>query len=323
MESKGSYVVAGVFIVIFTLALLLAVLWMGKFTEKKEYDYYLIKVTESVAGLQKDSAVKYMGVKIGTVHKIHVDPDNPEQVLITIQVPKGLPIRKGMWATLKSIGITGLSYIEIAGGSKNEPLLKRHDGEIPVIPYKRSMLAKLGVSMEDLSYQISNISKKVGEILSDKNIKNLSAIVENLKLSSDNLKGFFSEDNMRNTQALLKNLNSASVRLNSVLEHVDAFVAENKDIPPKVKRLIDKLEKAADNAQKTTELLRKGFVHGDYNLRNIVQGSLDNLNQLIDQLQDITIRVNNILDVIQNSPSDFLFKSSTPVPGPGEGVNQK
>ena len=323
MESKGSYVVAGVFIVIFTLALLLAVLWMGKFTERKEYDYYLIKVTESVSGLQKDSPVKYMGVKIGTVYKIRVDPDNPEQVLITIKVPKGLPIRRGMWATQKSIGITGLSYIEIAGGNKNEPFLKKHEGEIPVIPYKRSMLGKLGLSMEDLSYQISNISKKVGEVLSGRNIKNLSTILGNLRISTDNLKGFFSEDNARNTRELLKNLNSASVKLNTVLAHVDAFVAKNKDIPPKVKQLIGRLDKAAENAEKTTEIVRKSFARGDYNLKGIVQGPLDNLNQLLDQLQDITIRVNNILDMIENSPSDFIFKSSTPVPGPGEGVRQR
>jgi len=323
MESKGSYVVAGVFIVIFSLALLLAVLWMGKFTEKKEYDYYLIKVTESVSGLQKDSPVKYMGVKIGSVHKIDVDPDNPEVVRITIQVPKGLPIRKGMWATQKSIGITGLSYIEIAGGNKNEPLLKQHEGEIPVIPYKRSMLGKLGLSVEDFSYQISNVSKRVGEILSDKNIKNLSAILENLRISTENLRGFLSPENTQNVQNLLKNLNQASIKLNSVLTHVDAFVAENKDIPPKVKKMIDKLDKAAENAQITTELLRKSFARGDYNLKGIAQGTLDNINQWVDEMQDVTIRINNILDVIENSPSDFFFKSSTPGPGPGEGESKR
>jgi len=297
---------------------------MGKFTEKKEYDYYLIKVKESVSGLQKDSPVKYMGVNIGKVQKIKVDPDNPEVVRITIQVPKGVPIRKGMWATQKSIGITGLSYIEIAGGNKNAPLLKQNEGEVPVIPYKPSMLARLGLSVEDLSYQISNISKRVGEVLSDKNVKNFSKILENLQLATANLRNnFFGDTNAQNIQLLLKNLNSASAKLNSVLAHVDNFVAENKDIPPKVKQLIKKLDIAATNTDKITELVRKSILRGDYNLKNIAQGTLDNLNQLIDQLQDITIRVNNILDVIQNSPSDFLFKSSTPVPGPGEGVSQR
>jgi len=323
MESKGSYVVAGVFIVIFSLALISAILWMGKFTEKKEYDYYKIRVNESVSGLQKESAVKYMGVEIGKVSTIKVDPDNPEEVVITIKVPKGIPIRKGMWATQKSIGITGLSYIEIAGGNKNAPLLKQREGEIPTIPYKPSMLSRLGLSVEDLSYQISNISKKAGEILSDKNVKNISRILENLQVATSNLKNFFGDDNARTMQALLKNLNSASIKLNSVLAHVDDFVVENKDIPPKVKQLIEKLDIAATNTDKITELVRESILKGDYNLRSIAQGTLNNLNQLIDQLQDITIRVNNILDVIQNSPSDFLFKSSTPVPGPGEGVKQR
>ncbi len=323
MESKGSYIIAGVFIVIFTLALVLAVIWMGRFTEKKTYDYYLIKVKESVSGLQKDSPVKYMGVEIGKVDKIKVDPDDPEEVLITIKVPEGLPIRKGMWATLKKIGITGLSYIEISGGNKRAPLLKSKPGQIPVIPYKPSMFARLGVSVEDLSYQISNVSKRIGEVLSDKNVKNLSAILENLRVSTENIKGFFNEQNVENVKSLLKNLNDASARLDSVLKHVDDFVAQNKEISPKLEQLLDTLNAAASNAKAVTEQVRKGFEKGDYNLRALTQGTLDNLNQMIDQMQDITIRINNILDVIENSPSDFFFKSTTPLPGPGEGVNQR
>ncbi len=323
MESKGSYVIAGFFIVVFTLALVLAILWMGNFSEKKEYDYYRIYVTESVSGLQKDSPVKYMGVEIGKVHKIEVDPNNPEKVRITIQVPKGIPIRKGMWATLKKIGITGLSYIEISGGTKNAPLLKHKPGEIPIIPYKPSMFARLGLSMEDLSFQISNVSKKIGEVLSDKNVKNLSAILENLRASTDNLRAFFTPENARSVQALLKNLNHAAIRLNAVLKHVDAFVAANKNLPPKFATLLDRLDKAAENAERTTELIRKSFQRGDYNLKSITQGTLDNINQWVDEMQDITIRINSILDVIENSPSDFIFKSATPAPGPGEGASQR
>ena len=324
MESKGSYVVAGVFIVIFTIALLLAILWMGKLTEKKEYDYYLIKFKESVSGLQKDSPVKYMGVNIGKVDKISVDPDDPEVVRVLIRVPKGVPIRKGMWATQKSIGITGLSYIEIAGGNKQAPLLKQKPGEIPTIPYKPSMLARLGLSVEDLSYQISNISKKIGEILSDKNVKNISKILDNMQVATANLKNnFFDEENAQNVQMLLKNLNTSSARLSNVLTHVDNFVVENKDIPPRVKHLIERLDKVAGNAEKITELIHKSILRGDYNLKGLAQGTLDNFNRLVDQLEDTTVRVNNLLDVIENSPSDFFFKSSTPVPGPGEGVNKR
>jgi len=265
-----------------------------------------------------------MGVEIGRVHKIQIDPNNPEVVLITIQVPKGIPIRKGMWATLKKIGITGLSYIEISGGSKNAPLLKTAEGEIPTIPYKPSMFARLGLSVEDLSYQISNISKKVGEVLSEKNVKNFSDIMENLKVSTSVIRQqFFTPENAKNVEMLLKNLKRASARLDSVLVHVDAFVAANKNLPPKFELLMDRLDKAAKNAMEISTLIHKGVQRGDYNLRAITQGTLDTVNQLVDQMQDVVIRVNNILDVIENSPSDFLFKSSRPAPGPGEGVSQR
>lgn len=323
MESKGHYIIAGIFVVVFTVGLVLAVLWMGKFSESKEFDYYYIFMKESVSGLQKDSAVKYMGVQIGKVKKIEIDPENPEEVRITIEVPKGTPIRKGMWATLKSIGITGLSNIEISGGSKNAPLLKQKEGEIPTIPSKPSMFARLGISMEDLSFHISRISKRMDEVLSKKNVQNLNKILENLREVTENLHVFFSQENAKNIQKILANLNHASQKLEATLDKIDKFIASNKEIPEKTKKLIETLESGAKSALKTTELVRKSFARGDYNLKEITQGTLDNINQLIDDMRDTTARIHAILDTIETSPSNLLFKSSKPLPGPGEGEKEK
>lgn len=320
MESKGKYVITGIFIVTFITALVLVIVWKNRLNDRKDFDTYYIYMKESVSGLQKDSAVKYMGVQIGKVKKIEVDPENPEEVRITIKVPRRTQIRKGMWATLKSIGITGLSYIEISGGNKNEPLLKQKEGEIPTIPSKPSMFARLGISMEDLSFQISRVSKRIGEVLSKENIQNLNDILQNLEETTDNLRKFFSKENAENVQVVLNNLKKASKKLDCTLEHIDQFAISNREIPFKVKKLIETLDKGAKAAMKTVELVRKSFARGDYNLKGISQGTLDNINRLVDNMRDITVRIHAILDTLESSPSDLLFKSSTPLPGPGEGT---
>lgn len=323
MESKGKYVITGIFIVTFITALALVIVWKNRLNERKDFDTYYIYMKESVSGLQKSSAVKYMGVQIGKVKKIEVDPENPEEVRITIEVPRGTQIRKGMWATLKSIGITGLSYIEISGGSKNEPLLKQKEGKIPTIPSKPSMFARLGISMEDLSFQISQVSKRIGEVLSKENIQNLNDILQNLEETTDNLRKFFSKENAENVQVVLNNLKKASKKLDHTLEDVDQFAISNREIPLKVKALIETLDKGAKAALKTVELVRKSFTRGDYNLKEISQGTLDNINQLVNNMRDITVRIHAILDTLESSPSDLLFKASTPLPGPGEGAVKK
>ena len=88
MESKGKYVTTGIFIVTFITALVLVIVWKNRLNDRKDFDTYYIYMKESVSGLQKDSAVKYMGVQIGKVKKIEVDPENPEEVRITIKIPR-------------------------------------------------------------------------------------------------------------------------------------------------------------------------------------------------------------------------------------------
>ncbi|NIA10903.1 MAG: MCE family protein [Nitrospiraceae bacterium] len=319
MESKGNYVITGVFVVIVSAALVVFILWLGKFNEKRqEYDHYNIYMAESVSGLQKDSAVKYMGVEIGKVKKIEIDPKNPEVVHLLIEVPKGTPIRKGMQAQLKSLGITGLSCIEIAGGSKDAPLLKQKEGEIPTIPSKLSIFAKLGVSVEDMSFHISRVSKKLDTLLSDENIRNIKNLLENLKTATAGLQRFLSASNADHLKTTLAHLATATNKLNGSLDKFDRLVDSGAEIPKKLDVLLDAAVKGARTLDQTATQINSSVKRGDYNLRQITQGTVDRINFLIDNLQDLTVRVQAMVGEIEKSPSDLLFKTSMPLLGPGE-----
>jgi phospholipid/cholesterol/gamma-HCH transport system substrate-binding protein len=319
MESKGNYVITGVFVVIVSAALIVFVLWLGKFNEKQqEFDYYNIYMAESVSGLQQDSAVKYMGVVIGKIKKIEIDPKNPEVVHLLIEVPKGTPIRKGMQAQLKSLGITGLSCIEIAGGNKNAPLLKQKAGEIPTIPSKLSVFAKLGVSVEDMSFHISRVSKKLDILLSDENIDNIKKMLENLKTATAGLQQFLSASNADHLKDTLAYLATATEKLNSSLGKIDHLVASGAEIPKKLDSFLNVAIKGAKTLDQTITLIKSGVEKGNYNLKQITQGTVDRINLLIDDLQDLTVRVQTMAGEIEKSPSDLLFKTSMPLLGPGE-----
>ena len=319
MESKGNYVITGVFVVILSAALIVFILWLGKFNEKRqEYDYYNIYMAESVSGLQQDSSVKYMGVIIGKIKKIEIDPKNPEVVHILIEVPKGMPIRKGMQAQLKAVGITGLSCIEISGGNKNAPLLKQKEGEIPTIPSKLSVFAKLGVSVEDMSFHISQVSKKLDTLLSDENIHNIKKFLENLKTATANLQQLLSVSNANHLKATLGHLDTASEKLNNSLDNFDRFIASGEKIPKKLETLLDMAIKGSETLTQTVTLIKANIKRGDYNLKQITQETIDEINLLIDDVEGLAARFQVLIGEIEKSPSDLLFKTSTPLLGPGE-----
>jgi phospholipid/cholesterol/gamma-HCH transport system substrate-binding protein len=78
---------------------------------------YHIRFEESVAGLDKGSPVRLKGVRVGTVDDLKIPPDDITKVEVTISVDKSTPMKVDTDATIASVGITGLRYIELIPGS--------------------------------------------------------------------------------------------------------------------------------------------------------------------------------------------------------------
>ena len=124
MESKVNYAVVGAFVLALGAALIAGVLWLAVGgNSKKQYAPYQAIVKESVAGLSIDAPVKYLGVDVGKVSAIGIDPENTQQVLLKFLIYRGTPIKQDTEAVLKSQGLTGIAYVEINGGSADSPVL--------------------------------------------------------------------------------------------------------------------------------------------------------------------------------------------------------
>ena len=76
-----------------------------------------------MAGLNVDAPVKYLGVDVGKVSRIEIDPRNSQQVRLHFLIDRGTPIKQDSLAVLKTQGLTGIAYIELSGGSAGSPPL--------------------------------------------------------------------------------------------------------------------------------------------------------------------------------------------------------
>ncbi|HID45743.1 MAG TPA: MCE family protein, partial [Chromatiaceae bacterium] len=86
MESKVNYTIVGLFVVLLTSGLLGFAYWLAKHGSQEDYVTYRVYMSESVAGLTTDAAVKYRGVDVGTVTRMELAPDNPEHVMLTLHI---------------------------------------------------------------------------------------------------------------------------------------------------------------------------------------------------------------------------------------------
>ena len=138
MKARTSYVLVGLFVLTLGVVLIAAILWLTTGGPPKDYDFYLVYMTESVTGLNLDAPVKYKGVNRGRVREIELDPNDPERVRVLLVVQKGTPINSATKATLEYQGLTGIASINLVGGSKDAqplsvPLRMSHAGLVEAL----------------------------------------------------------------------------------------------------------------------------------------------------------------------------------------------
>ena len=109
--------------------------WLAKVDMDREYTDYDIYFDGTVTGLKTGNPVRYRGIPVGIVTQMEINPDNVEQVRVTVEVNSDTPIKEDASASLEFQGLTGVAFVQLTGGTNDAPPLRSKPGEkYPVIP---------------------------------------------------------------------------------------------------------------------------------------------------------------------------------------------
>lgn len=300
MDSRINFFKVGLFVSIISFFLVVFIFWLGKYgLEDKKYDEYITYFSESVSGLNIGSSIKYKGFDVGVVKDIKIDPHNSERIQIDIQIQKGTPIKEDNFAVLGNLGITGLKYIELQGGSKDSQLLSANSKGTKIIASKRSALSSFVDSTEDITKELILLLVQIKKVLDDRNLANFSAILSNSEKTMQNIENFSSYlvKNQEKIDELLNSIKTLSINGSSSFKSVQ----ESSD---QFKILISKIQEEFDK--------------GSFDIRSLTQDSLDSLTSLIKSFEDSLNETQDLINNINESPSDLLLKQKTIKYGPGE-----
>lgn len=158
MATRAQKVRLGVFML---LAFLLMVGTVGTLAGLSLWNpkhIYYVNYEESVSGLEVGSAVKMKGVRVGRVERVKVAKD-AQTVRVELALDPGTPVKQDTQAIVTSIGITGLKFIELTGGTPDSP---------PVEPNGKKSRIKAGASMmQTLTGKATDIAKKTEQALNN------------------------------------------------------------------------------------------------------------------------------------------------------------
>ncbi|RZV19508.1 MlaD family protein [Aliarcobacter butzleri] len=300
MDTKINFFKIGLFVSSLFTLLVIFIFWLGKYgLEDKKYDDYSIFFSESVSGLNIGSSIKFMGFEVGTVKDIKINPFNSEEILIDIQIQKGTPIKEDNFAILGNLGITGLKYIELKGGSNNSKLLGENQYGMKVIKSKTSALTTFVDSTEDITKEITILLGQMKKVLNDENISNFSSLLSKSEKSMENIEEF--------SAYLVKNE-----------KKIDELINSMKNFANTGNSSFASVKTSADSFKELTTKIKEEFDKGTFDLKGMSSESFENLNSLLKNLENNLNLTQDLINNINESPSDLLLKQKNIKYGPGE-----
>ncbi len=314
METRASYVAVGAFVLAAMVGLVVFATWLGKLSIDQESDRYLIYFSGAVTGLQVGSPVRYRGIPVGTVTDIRIDPENVEQVEVMIEVTPGTPIVVSNVATLAVQGITGASFVQIAGGMQGDPLLATAPGaELPVIASEPSSLAELLENFPRLLESATLLADAATKFLSEDNLDSVTSILANVDDLTQTL-----SDRSDEIQSAVERLESLAVNVDGIVSEARVDLARLSDRVDTTLQTVDvelsltsvEIRELADAATATSEQITALIRENRSGIREFTSGGINEFTLMVQELRRLANNLSRVARRLESDPAQFLFGSS-------------
>jgi phospholipid/cholesterol/gamma-HCH transport system substrate-binding protein len=167
METRANYVVIG----LFTLAVIAGafgfVYWFSRTGDGGERAAYRVVFDGAVSGLRTGGWVLFNGIKVGEVSDLRLNPQNPRQVMATINVDKSVPMRTDTRVGLDFQGLTGIASISVKGGSPDAPPLAGENGQPATLIADPSATQDVTATIRDVAANAGALVRRFDEILGE------------------------------------------------------------------------------------------------------------------------------------------------------------
>ena len=307
METRASYVVVGSFVLALIAAAFGVVIFLTRTSFEDTPKTYMSYFTGSVTGLQIGSPVRYRGVPVGTVNDIRIDPTDVERVRVMMDIVHGTPIKTDTNSTLGLQGITGVAYIELTGGTReSEPLTALDDGQVPVIPSKKSGIQQVLASAPELLERAVAISERLALILDDRNVQSVSDTLANLSKLTGTLANSSGQierliaDSQTTFTALREAADGVTELTGGLNSKIGPLATGAQDVVTDVQKTVRSFNRIASQLELVVDENRDS-------IRDFSSGGLYELSQFIAEGRVLISALTRLSGLIERDPARFFF----------------
>jgi phospholipid/cholesterol/gamma-HCH transport system substrate-binding protein len=303
VDRNTNYVVVGAFVLLVLGMALSFVYWYTDQRDKRTYTRYEIYYDGSVSGLTAGSPVRYLGVDVGKVARIMLDPKNLKRVEVIADVEEHAPVDTRTLALLSLQGVTGLLFIDLEEDPKATSTGPLPMGEhYPVINSAPSDLDRLLRSLPALANHAIDLVDHMDQVFSEENVANFKAALANLRVASDRAPRMF-----REIEELVADLRHTSDEVDTAAADFDKVT---NDSAGDIKVSLANLRRISGSLASASDRLNEFITQNEPALSRFTGQGLPELERLLHESRGAVRDIRDLSRSLQQNPAELLYESN-------------
>jgi phospholipid/cholesterol/gamma-HCH transport system substrate-binding protein len=301
VEREANYITVGAFVLLVIALGAWFVVWYTDAQDRRDYQRYEIYFLGSVSGLSRGSPVRYLGVDVGRVADMRIDPRAADRVQVIADIDEEAPISEETVASLSLQGVTGLLYIDLERNRGGKPVMPRVPSErYPVIGTVQSNFDLLISGLPDVMSAGADLATRMSKVFNDTNIEAVSATLANVKQASDDL------------PVILNQVKSLTADLKQTATEIEAAASAVRDVTegsgPDFKAAVGRVQVVMDNLATTSARLDKFVAENETNISRFSDQGLAEFQQLIRESRQVADEFRDLARTLRQEPSSLIYE---------------
>ena len=299
MEREARYAVVGLFALVAIALAIGFVWWYSDAGDRREYARYEIDFFGSVSGLSEGSPVRYLGVDVGRVQKLGVDPNNPRRVKIIAEIDETAPISGATEARLGLLGLTGLLYIDLREDPRRTASTPLAQGDrYPVIRSRKGDIEAFLERLPDALARAAEVMERVEKLLSQENTEAVRQSLANIRETTAELPAL-----TRNAATLATELKATATDVSALSRKLGDVVDESR---PDLTAALGSVRTASERLAATAASLDRIVSGNEGHLSRLAGSGGGELQQLLIEVRQTSVEVRALARQLRENPSALI-----------------
>lgn len=307
METKANHLVIGGFVLLVLGVAFAFVYWIEAFMNGGSSKRYDVVFSGSVQGLGEASAVFFNGLRVGSVKKLRIVPEDTRKVRAVIAIARDTPVRENSAAYIAQQGLAGMVALEISPGTPDAPLLTAKPGERPPVIHAGTGGGTVGGGggVPDVLAKANVLFARLNELIATN-----ADVVHRTALNVESFTAML-HANKEEVAALIKEARVLSARFNTLADKLDRTANQfSTAVSGDGNSIVAQAQQAAQSFHNLAQKLDKSVGNEASALTRQAQRSMKEFELFMRDGRRLAANLDRVLQKVEHNPSSLIFGGS-------------